>query len=149
MRTWHRRITLCIDLFYVAKNVFFCSTSRNINFHTIQPLESESYGKLLSHLQTIIDLYTARGFEVQHVREADEESDCSLLQFTQVSINMSQTGNTYKGLKNSWLLLDSCSNVDIFKNKHLLQDIFEVKDQSLNLQTNGGVMKSSFKGQNN
>ena len=78
--------------------------------------------------------------------EADEESDCSLLQFTQVSINMSQTGNRYKGLKNSWLLLDSCSNVDIFKNKHLLQDIFEVKDQSLNLQTNGGVMKSSFKG---
>ena len=74
--------------------------------------------------------------------EADEESDCSLLQFTQVSINMSQTGNRYKGLKNSWLLLDSCSNVDIFKNKHLLQDIFEVKDQSLNLQTNGGVMKS-------
>ena len=56
---------------------------------------------------------------------------------------MSQTGNRYKGLKKSWLLLDSCSNVDIFKNKHLLQNIFKVKDQTLNLQTNGGVMKSS------
>ena len=75
MRTWHRRITLCIDLFYVAKNGFFCSTSRNINFHTIQPLESESYGKLLSRLQTIIDLFTARGFEVQHVR-GDGQFEC-------------------------------------------------------------------------
>ncbi len=44
-----------------------------------------------------------------------------------------------------WILLDSCSTTDIFCDKKLLSNIREVND-SLNLRTNAGVLRSSQKG---
>ena len=75
IRTFYRRVTLCVDLFYVAKQAFFCTTSRDLGFSTVQPIPKENYSNLLSRTQTVIDLYSARGFNVEHIR-GDGQFEC-------------------------------------------------------------------------
>ena len=75
IRTFYRRITLCVDLFYVTKQSFYCTTSRDLGFSTVQLIQKETYSNLLSRTQTVLDLYAARGFKVEHIR-VDRQLEC-------------------------------------------------------------------------
>ena len=75
IRTFYRRVTLCVDLLHVAKHSFLCTTSRDIHFSTIQPLQKETYSNILWRIQTVIDLYAVRGFLVEHIR-GDGQFEC-------------------------------------------------------------------------
>ena len=43
----------------------------------------------------------------------------------------------YKGLKDSWILLDTQSNCDIFHNKNFLTNIVKVEGPDMLLKSNG------------
>ena len=75
IRSWHRRVTLCIDIFYINKISFFLTTARNLKTITIQSMKSESYGQMLQVLQTAVDRYLSRGFDVQHIH-CDGQFEC-------------------------------------------------------------------------
>ena len=43
VKQWHRKITLCVDNFFINGMGFFLTTSRNIPFLTIQSIDSSTY----------------------------------------------------------------------------------------------------------
>jgi len=73
-----------------------------------------------------------------------EESDNVGFAFTQ-HISFLQKGKI-SGLNDSWILLDTQSNCDIFCNGDLLQDVRDFNGPPLKLESNGGTMITSLVG---
>jgi hypothetical protein len=68
-------VTLCVDFFFVQGIGFLHTISRNIGFRTIAPVPDRSRKTILKELQTVINLYRARGFTICDVH-GDQEFDC-------------------------------------------------------------------------
>ena len=57
----HRRVTLCVDFFFVQGSIPFLHTiSRNIGYRTVRVVADRSRGTILRELQRVIRLYHAR-----------------------------------------------------------------------------------------
>ena len=66
-------VTLCVDLFYVNGLVFLLTISRNLQFVTVHALKRRSMvGEVLPLLDTVCNVYCARGFRIAAVH-ADNE----------------------------------------------------------------------------
>jgi hypothetical protein len=70
--THYRKITLCVDLFFINKIPFFCTISRKILFMTVQPLKNRKLATIYDAISKSITIYRARGFRV-HFVFADNE----------------------------------------------------------------------------
>jgi len=66
--------------------------------------------------------------------------------FLQVNYSLLQSGSRYDGLNENWVLLDTQSNCDIFRNKKLLKNIRNHEGPGLLLQSNGGEMRTQAVG---
>ena len=75
IRNWHRNIILCIDICFACGMPFLHTISKNLQFRTIQFLESQSYKHILSQLYTVFNLYLARGFKITWVH-GDGQFEC-------------------------------------------------------------------------
>ena len=71
----HGDVTICIDNFYVNGNPFFHTISRAIKFRTAAPIASRSKRTLLIEARAVIDVYSARHFNVTAVH-GDREFEC-------------------------------------------------------------------------
>ena len=70
--THYRKITLCVDLFYVDKIPFLGTISRKILFMTIEPLKNRKLTTIYTSVEKVVHTYRARGFRIQFVM-ADNE----------------------------------------------------------------------------
>jgi len=77
IKTWHNKITLCIDIFFVNNIPFFHTISRNLHFRTVETLSSRTYKHILSCLQNVFDLYESRGFTINFVHGDPEFQNMS------------------------------------------------------------------------
>jgi len=68
--------------------------------------------------------------------------------FYQMNVTLTQVNETdrYKGLKTTWVLLDTQSSCDIFANEKLLKNIHDVDRNGLLMQSNGGNFKATQMG---
>ena len=87
IRTWHRTVTLCVDIFYINGISFFLTTARQLRTITVQSMKSETYRELLRVLQTAIDRYQLRGFEIQHIH-CDGQFECLQDSFQPINFNI-------------------------------------------------------------
>ena len=81
----HKDVTLCADFFYVQGQVFLHSLSRNIKFHCIANVDNRSKETQLSFIKGVIDIYTKRGFVINHL-VTDIEFDCIQQQIRPVTL---------------------------------------------------------------
>jgi len=87
-----------------------------------------------------------RGNDVD-AQESDVMHDQMGFGFMQLSLSMLQANGRYDGLDKNWVLLDTQSNCDIFKNSELLQNVREYEGQGgLTLHSNGGTLKANMIG---
>ena len=68
----YSNITICADIFFLNGSPFMYTISWNIQLRTVEELQSLSYKHLLQCMRSVIELYNARGFQVDHPR-ADNE----------------------------------------------------------------------------
>lgn len=71
----HGDVTLCADIFYVNKEKYFHTISRNIKFRTIAPIKTRKKDVLLRETKAIKKLYEARGFKICDLH-VDNELAC-------------------------------------------------------------------------
>jgi hypothetical protein len=71
----HKNVTLCIDIIYVNKMIFFHSISRKLKIRTVSNIINRDKNTLLKETRNIIDLYKNRGFEEDNIH-ADMELEC-------------------------------------------------------------------------
>ena len=69
---FHKVVELFVDFLYVNKMPFLHTKSSNINFLTIQHFGSRRANEIIQGLQTVIDLYSKRGFEVSTIHGDNE-----------------------------------------------------------------------------
>ena len=67
--------------------------------------------------------------------------------FLNVSYSLFQSGKRYEGLQDNWILLDTQSNCDIFKNSKLLKNLRKQEGKGLVLHSNGGQMYTDHVGE--
>jgi hypothetical protein len=72
----YRNITLCIDIMFVNKFLFFMSISRNIRFITAEVLDNRKEAILVKALKQIYGMYRKRGFRIQLII-SDSEFECT------------------------------------------------------------------------
>ena len=73
--------------------------------------------------------------------KGSENADASLgFGFAQVAYTMFQDNIRYNGLSKNWILLDTQSNCDIFRNSDLLKNVRASQGPALRLKSNGGEM---------
>jgi len=75
IQEWHLNVTLCVDIFFLHGIPFLHTISRDLQFRTVEELSSRAYKHILLCLQTVFNMYEARGFTVQHLR-GDSEFAC-------------------------------------------------------------------------
>jgi len=79
---------------------------------------------------------------ISETKEADTNADTSLgFGFAQVAYTMFQDNIRYNGLSKNWILLDTQSNCDIFRNNELLKNVRASQGPALRLKSNGGEMR--------
>ena len=66
--------------------------------------------------------------------------------FCQITLAQVNSKDRYKGLKPSWVLLDTQSSCDIFANRKLLKNIRDVDGNGLLMQSNGGNFRATQMG---
>ena len=57
-------VMLAADIFYVNTIRFFVIISKHIGFGTTQPIDNEKVETLENFLETLVNLYQVRGFQV-------------------------------------------------------------------------------------
>jgi hypothetical protein len=72
--THYRKVTLCVDLFFINKIPFFSTISRKLLFMTVQPIKNRKLPTIYDAISKSIHLYRARGFRVQFVFADNEFS---------------------------------------------------------------------------
>ena len=70
--THYKKITLCIDIFYVDKITFLTTISRKILFMTVENITNRKLPTIYNSIKKVIHIYRARGFRVHFVL-ADNE----------------------------------------------------------------------------
>jgi hypothetical protein len=65
--THYRKITLCIDLFFIDKIPFFTTISRKILFMTVEPLSNRKLSTIFKAVAKVVHIYRARNFQVQFI----------------------------------------------------------------------------------
>jgi hypothetical protein len=76
----HTSIQLFIDFFYVNKLPFLHTKSSKINFLSIQSGKTRSTASIKAGLDTVIDIYNARGFDITDIHGDNEFNIASLKQ---------------------------------------------------------------------
>ena len=71
----HRRVTLCVDFFFVQGIPFLHTISRDIGYRTVHAAADRSRATILRELQRVLKLYHTRGFQVCDIH-ADNEFAC-------------------------------------------------------------------------
>ena len=71
----HRKITLCVDIFYVQGITFFHSISRKIKFRTASHIPNRKSATILEAIKLTMAQYERRGFEIADIH-ADQEFKC-------------------------------------------------------------------------
>jgi hypothetical protein len=71
----HRRVTLCMDFFFVQGLPFFHTISRDIGFRTVSAVTNRNKATILNGSKAAIRLYEARGLTVCDIH-ADNEFEC-------------------------------------------------------------------------
>jgi hypothetical protein len=71
----HHDITLAADIMNVDKNQFLITTSRNIQFTTVEKLDTKETQSLTKGIVKVINLYKRRGMTVQTCL-VDNEFEC-------------------------------------------------------------------------
>jgi hypothetical protein len=85
----HREVTLAGDILAVGGISFLITTSRNIQFTTVEKLDSKSIQTLANGLVKVIQLYKRRGFKVQVILLDNEfEGVRDILNGYEVNINI-------------------------------------------------------------
>jgi Zinc knuckle len=80
-----------------------------------------------------------------HYANSCPKAKISLLQYACVLAQTSSANDKYKGIPNSWILLDSQLNISVFNNKHMISNIRR-SDDEVCAYTNGGTQTSTFVG---
>ena len=70
--THYRKITLCIDLFYVDKIIFLATISRKILFTTVENIANRKLPTIYTSIEKVVHIYRARGFRVHFVLSDNE-----------------------------------------------------------------------------
>ena len=84
---FHGEVTLAMDIMHIGDLQFLLTLSRNIQFTTVDKLESKSQTKLEMGLNKVVNLFYRRGFKITI---ADNEFDCirEYLQGRQINLNI-------------------------------------------------------------
>ncbi len=72
----YRAVTLCIDIMFINKILFFLSISRNIKFITGTILLNRKATTIIKALKEINGIYRKRGFRITNIM-GDSEFDCT------------------------------------------------------------------------
>jgi hypothetical protein len=83
----HRKVTLCVDFFFVQELCFLHTISRNIGFRTVVFVPDRSSKTIIHELTAVIHLYTNRGFTVCNIH-GDNEFECARLALTPTHLNI-------------------------------------------------------------
>ena len=73
--SWHRNVTICVDIFFIHGVPFVHTILRDIKLRTVEEISNRTYKSLLNSIQNVFELYLARGFVVEHLR-GDGEFKC-------------------------------------------------------------------------
>jgi hypothetical protein len=68
----HQDVTIAVDIMHIDGMQFLITTSRNIQFTTVDRLESKEWRSLMTSLEKVISLYNKRGFKVRTCLEDGE-----------------------------------------------------------------------------
>ena len=71
----HRKVTLCVDIFYVQGHRFLHTVSRKLQFRTVTHVSDVKKDTLYKQLQLAINLYHSRGFQIVEIL-ADMAFEC-------------------------------------------------------------------------
>jgi hypothetical protein len=83
----HRRITLCVDFFFVQGLPSLHTISRDIGFRTVRPVTDRSKQTILRELKAIMHIYRTRGLTICDVH-ADNEFECVRADLLPVAMNV-------------------------------------------------------------
>jgi hypothetical protein len=71
----HRKVTICIDFFFVQKIIYLHTISRDIGFRTVSCVLDRNKPTIMREMRAVIKLYESRGFHVCDI-QADSEFEC-------------------------------------------------------------------------
>ena len=71
----HRELTICVDFFYVQRNIFLHFISRKVGYRTSVAVGNRSKSTIMKAVKQEIARYTNRGFTVVNIF-ADQEFEC-------------------------------------------------------------------------
>jgi len=84
---------------------------------------------------------------IENIQDSDVMHDQLGFGFMQLSLSMLQANGRYEGLDKNWVLLDTQSNCDIFKNSELLHNVRKYEGKGgLTLHSNGGTLEANMIG---
>ena len=83
----HRKVTLCIDFFFVQGHGFLHTVSRNIGFRTVRHVPDRKQSTILDEVKNVTKLYTDRGFVICDVH-GDHEFECIRDQLRPIEVNV-------------------------------------------------------------
>jgi Reverse transcriptase (RNA-dependent DNA polymerase) len=84
---YHNQVTLCIDIFYVQRIIFFTTISRKIKFRTISVLQDRNKSSILKELNIVIKFYQSRGFTIPDIH-CDQEFECLRNDILPIQLNV-------------------------------------------------------------
>ena len=83
----YNKIRLFIDIFWVNGRPFFHTISEWIKYRTVNAIDDRSQRTLRTEIQSILNLYEARGFDVTRI-EGDREFACVTNAFLPIDVNI-------------------------------------------------------------
>ena len=83
----HRKVTLCMDFFFVQGIPFLHTISRGIGFRTVRKVPDRGKSVILQETRAVLKLYQSRGFEVCDIH-ADAEFECIREDVRPVELNI-------------------------------------------------------------
>ena len=86
----HREVTLCGDIFYMDKAMFFLTTSRNIQFLTVHHILNKKHDTIWKCICQANHIYKHRGFKVVHLL-TDHEFQLLESRLLSIDINLNTT----------------------------------------------------------
>jgi hypothetical protein len=106
-----RRVTLCIDFFFVQGHAFIHTISRDIGFRTVSPVPDRSFKTILREILAVLRLYQVRGLHISDIH-ADNEFDCLREHVRPVAMNIapadSHVGEIERSIRTIKERLRSC-----------------------------------------
>ena len=120
---------------------FYCSKCKSMG-HTYYkcPNDNTSSNSLRGNNNNASNFFQSKMSEEEVHDENDDDKEFSSVSFTQMGYAMAQSRTRYNGVKATWILLDTQSNCDIFRNPEYLTNIKKHDKKELTILSNGGSM---------